>query len=201
MTKKITITILLVFFGTNVFADKFKNTFKFSSGIFTSFAIHEAAHFITAHITNTDLDWYCGNPNQPLSFTHEEVDSDTAIVIAASGLTAQLVCSEVVLHSKVDKNSYFIRGMMFWNILNPISYALDYWFIHRTNYMDDNGNYRGDIQGIEHYAGETTANIFAASITAISAFQGYRYWKTQTWSRWYVKPKNNGFQITYNIKF
>jgi hypothetical protein len=102
-------------------------------------------------------------------------------------LVAQVASSEVILDvDRIDKNDAFVRGMMAWNIFNPIMYALDYWFIHKTN--DKNGDsYQGDLQGIEHYSSERTANIFAGAMVAIATVQGYRFLKTQSWAPEWIK--------------
>ena len=185
---------------------------KFVTGIVAAFSIHETSHLLVAEITNTDLEWKSGNINQPIGFDEESRNDDVGVALLSSGLLSQVIGSEVVLRSeKIDKNGSFIRGMMAWNILNPISYAVDYWFIHRSNYKDGN-SYQGDIQGIEHYADKKSANGFAASMVALSVFQGYRFVKTQSWAPGKMKndmhslrfdplTSSKGFLLSYNIKF
>ena len=42
--------------------------------------------------------------------------------------------SEVILDVKsINKNDAFVRGMMTWNVLNPILYSLDYWVFRFSN--------------------------------------------------------------------
>ncbi|HSR10027.1 MAG TPA: hypothetical protein VLS90_01180, partial [Thermodesulfobacteriota bacterium] len=82
---------------------------------------------------------------------------------------------------RIDKNDFFVRGMMFWNILNPILYSLDYWVIRNSN-KSSGTSYQGDLEGIEHYSSKSTANGFAAGIMGIAVFQGYRFLKTQEWA-------------------
>ncbi len=99
---------------------------------------------------------------------------------------------------------------MTWNILNPILYSLDYWLIHSTNKEGDY-SYQGDLEGIEHYSNEATAQGFAFSMTALAIFQGYRFLKTQSWAPDWVKseshnmslePKSSGgFMLKYKISF
>jgi hypothetical protein len=155
---------------------------KFCTGIITAYALHEVGHAAAAHFTGTDIDWGVGTYNQPLGF-EEDADNDTdGMLIHASGLVTQVVVSEVILQSdSIANNSNMVRGMMFWNIVNPIIYSLDYWFIRRTNKESDT-SYQGDIEGFENYTDDTSANIFAAGMAAIAAFQGYRYIRTQTWA-------------------
>jgi hypothetical protein len=155
---------------------------KFGTGIITAYALHEVGHAAAAYLTGTDIDWGVGTYNQPLGF-EEDADNDTdGMLIHASGLVTQIAVSEVILQSdSIANNSNFVRGMMFWNIVNPIVYSLDYWFIRRTNKETDT-SYQGDIEGFEHYTNETSANTFAVGMAAIAAFQGYRYLKTQTWA-------------------
>lgn len=150
---------------------------KFSAGIVAAFSIHEGAHALVAELTDTDMDWEIGNYNQPIAFTEHANSDAKGAAINSAGLLSQAIGSEIILQSdKIDKNDAFVRGMMAWNIVNPILYALDYWFFHRSN--KENGNtYQGDIQGVEHYTNEPTAHGFALSMTAVAAFQGYRFLK------------------------
>ncbi len=155
---------------------------KFSTGILSAYALHEFGHAASGYLTGTDIEWGLGTYNQPLGF-EEDADSDTdGMILHASGLITQLVTSEIILQAdSIDNNDSFVRGMMFWNIINPIIYSLDYWFIRRTN-QETETRYQGDIEGFEHYSNDTSANIFAAGMFAIAAYQGYRFIKTQTWA-------------------
>lgn len=185
---------------------------KFTVGMVAAFSIHESSHLMVAEITDTDLEWKSGNINQPIGFNEESRNNDVGIALLSSGLTSQVIGSEVILRSeKINKNGTFIRGMMAWNIINPISYAIDYWFIHRSNFKDGN-SYKGDIQGIEHYADQKSANGFAASMVALSVFQGYRFIQTQSWAPAKMKTglhsmsfdplsSSTGFLLSYKIKF
>lgn len=156
-----------------------KTALEFSAGILATYAIHEGAHWAAAGITGTELEWESGTYNQPLGFT-EDADSDTnGAVLHGAGLVGQALCGEVILAMEgINKRNPFVRGMMFWNIANPIIYAVDYWFLHSSNRIDDEG-YQGDLAGIEHYAGKDTANTFAAASAALALWQGYRFWKAQ----------------------
>jgi hypothetical protein len=166
-----------------------RSFFMFSAGIVTAFSIHEAAHATVAEFTGTDLDWEMGNYNQPIAFTgHVDSDSD-GLALYSAGLISQVVGSEIILQSKgVDKNKAFIRGMMAWNIINPIMYSLDYWFIRRSNQRHGN-RFQGDIEGVEYYSNKRTANGFALSMVGTAVFQGYRFLKTQTWAPDWVQCK------------
>lgn len=193
------------------FNDHMVSILKYSAGFISGFMIHEGAHFLAAEATGTDIDWELGNYNQPIAFT-EEADSDTdGFIVNASGLATQAIGAEIILQvDSIDKNDEFVRGMMYWNILNPIFYALDYWFIHHTN-STNGDSYQGDLQGIEHYSDEKTANIFAASMVAIAGIQGYRFLKTQDWAAdWFKDEAHNlsfaptpsgGFSFSYTIHF
>lgn len=155
---------------------------KFGTGIITAYALHEAGHAMAGFLTGTDIEWGLGTYNQPLGFK-EDADCDTdGMIVHAAGLMTQVAVSEIILQSEsIDNNSNLMRGMMLWNIVNPIVYSLDYWFIRRTNKESDT-TYQGDIEGFENYTNDTGANIFAAGMLAIAAIQGYRYMKTQTWA-------------------
>ena len=164
---------------------------KFYAGIAVAFSIHESGHALVAELTDTDMNWEIGNYNQPFAFTENASSDGKGVAINSAGLLSQAIGGEIILRDdRIDKNDYFIRGMMAWNILNPISYALDYWFFHKTN--QQNGNfYQGDISGVEYYADERTANGFALSMAAIAAFQGYRFLKTQTWVPDWLKGESH----------
>jgi len=175
------------------FADETETTlvsvFKFAGGVISAFMIHEGAHFAAGKITGTSLDWKVGNYNQPIEFSENAKDDSNGFIVYSSGLVAQVVSSEVILGvDSIDKNDAFFRGMMAWNIINPIMYALDYWFIHNTN--NKNGDsFQGDLQGIENYSSERTANIFAGGMVAIATLQGYRFLKTQSWAPEWIQDK------------
>ncbi len=51
----------------------------------------------------------------------------------------------------------------------------------RTNGEKD-GYCQGDLKGFEHYTNEQTANGFAAFLTGMAIYQGYRFVKTQKWA-------------------
>jgi hypothetical protein len=171
------------------------SVFKFAGGVISAFAIHEGAHFAAGQITGTSLDWRVGSFAQPIEYEENAKDDSDGLIVASVGLVAQLAGSEVILNvDRIDKNDAFVRGMMAWNIFNPIMYALDYWFIHNIN--DKNGDsYQGDLQGIEYYSSERTANIFAGGMVALATFQGYRFLKTQTWAPEWIKDN------TQNLHF
>ena len=139
--------------------------------------------------------WNVGNYNQPIEFSENAEDDSDGLAVYSAGLVAQMACSEVILNvDRIDKNDAFVRRMMAWNIFNPISYALDYWFIHKTN--NTNGDsFQGDLQGIEYYSSERTANIFAAGMVAITTVQGYRFLKTQTWAPEWIKDNTQNLQF------
>ena len=160
---------------------------KFAAGIASSMLVHEGAHALVAAATNTHMSWKAGNYNQPIGFT-EDVDSDAeGVALYSAGLLTQLGASEVILQvDKIDKNDAFVRGMMAWNVLNPILYSLDYWVFRIAN-KNGGPSYQGDLQGIEHFSSEATAQGFAIGITAIAAFQGYRFLKTQDWAPQWLK--------------
>ena len=193
------------------FKDRMVSILKYSAGFASAFMIHEGAHFLAAEATGTDISWEVGDYNQPLTFTEEADNNTDGFIISASGLVTQVIGSEIILQvDSIDKNDDFVRGMMHWNIINPILYALDYWFFHKTN--SKNGNsYQGDIQGIEYYSNEKTANIFAASMVAIAGIQGYRFLKTQDWaSEWFAiedhslsfaPTASGGLALSYTIHF
>ena len=193
------------------FEDHMISILKYSAGFASAFLIHEGGHFLAAEATGTDMNWERGNYNQPLAFT-EEANSDTdGLIVNSAGLVTQAIGAEIILQvDRIDKNDDFVRGMMYWNILNPIFYALDYWFINVTN--DETADcYQGDIQGIEHYSDEKTANVFAASMVAIAGIQGYRFLKTQDWAPDWLKDEaqnlnfaptaSGGFSFSYTINF
>jgi hypothetical protein len=184
---------------------------KFAAGVLASAAVHETAHALVAAATDTSMTWKVGNYNQPLAFTENATSNSKGVAIYSAGLIAQLICSEIILDvDSIDKNDAFVRGMMTWNILNPILYALDYWVFRVSNQQSGN-SYQGDLVGIEHYSNEGTAQAFAIGITAIAAFQGYRFLKTQDWAPEWLKAapdnvnvlplRSGGAMLTYELRF
>jgi hypothetical protein len=168
---------------------------RFSAGIASAFLIHEGSHALVAGLTNTDMNWEMGNYNQPIGFTENASSNGKGIAIYSAGLLSQVVGSEIILQSdKIDKNDAFIRGMMAWNILNPILYSLDYWVFRVTN-KENQKKYQGDLEGMEHYANEPTAHGFALSMAAIATYQGYRFLQTQSWAPDWLKDNFNGLSL------
>lgn len=185
---------------------------KFSAGVISAFMIHEGAHYLAGEMTGTDIDWEVGNYNQPIGYTEQAENDTDGVIVNSAGLVSQVTGSEIILQvDRIDKNDNFVRGMMTWNILNPVFYALDYWFIHITNDRTGDGGYQGDIQGIEYYSSEQSANVFAASMVAIAGIQGYRFLKTQDWAPDWLKNEahslsvapvqSGGCLLSYTIRF
>ena len=186
--------------------------FKFSAGVASAFMIHEGAHYLAGEMTGTDIDWEVGNYNQPIGFTEKAENDTDGVIVNSAGLVSQAIGSEIILQvDRIDKNDNFVRGMMTWDILNPIFYALDYWFIHISNDSTGDGGYQGDIRGIEHYSSQKSANVFAASMVAIAGIQGYRFLKTQDWAPAWLKDEaislsfapveSGGCLLGYTIRF
>lgn len=208
---------LFTVWGPGAFADesdpesRIESIAKFAGGFVSAYALHEVGHWAAAELTDTEIDFGAGRYNQPIGFT-EYADSDTdGMIVHGSGLVTQLLVSEVILQAdSIDKNDNFVRGMMFWNIVNPIIYALDYWFLRRTNQEED-GSYQGDIEGIENYSDEGSANVFAGVMVLVSLYQGYRYMKTQPWAPDWIKNEtvsltckpvhSQGAMLTLHFRF
>ncbi len=211
------LSVLLAFFGKPPFAGSEEkavtpvSVLKFAAGMATSMLIHEGAHGLVAGVTDTHMTWKLGTYNQPFGFT-EHADSDAkGVAVYSAGLVSQAITAEILLQTdRVDKNDAYVRGMMTWSILNPVLYSLDYWIFHVSNKKDGN-SYQGDLTGIEHYSNKATAEGFAASMTAIALYQGYRFLRTQSWAPdWLKKEKNRvllapapsgGFVACYHFSF
>lgn len=165
----------------------YKSILKFGGGIVSAFLIHEGGHAVVGVLTGTKMDWRAGDVTQPIDFTEFSTSKERGWLINSAGLLTQAAGAEFILqYDKIDKNDSFVRGMMLWNILNPLMYALDYWVIHKTNTIDNNG-YTGDLAGLEFYSSKRTADVFAGTMVAIAAFQGYRFARTQSWAPEWMK--------------
>jgi len=184
---------------------------KFAGGLASGALIHEGSHALVAGSTGTRLSWEAGSYNQPIGFTDHAKSDAKGLAIYSAGFIAQAAGAEIILQvDGIDKNDNYVRGMMAWNVVNPILYSLDYWFFHRTNKKDGN-SYHGDLQGIEHYSNQTTANVFATSFSAIALFQGYRFLKGQAWAPDWLKGESHrlgftplrsgGLVMTYQFRF
>ncbi|MCK5127614.1 MAG: hypothetical protein KAR42_15260 [candidate division Zixibacteria bacterium] len=183
----------------------FGSLLKFSSGIITSFMIHESAHAFTADLNGIDLNWHTGTYDQPLTFTVYNICDSDGGLLYSSGLISQIVGSEIILRSKkIDKNSAYIRGMMAWNIINPISYSLNHKFIKHSN-REAGNQFQGDIEGVGYYSSDSTANRFAIVMTGLAVYQGSRYLKTQDWFKGDSHSLSFGIQpsggVGFNYKF
>jgi hypothetical protein len=184
---------------------------KFAGGLASGALIHEGGHALVAGVSGTHLTWEVGTYNQPIGFTDHAESDAKGVALYSAGFIAQATGAEIILQvDGIDKNENYVRGMMAWNVVNPILYSLDYWVFHRTNKKNGN-SYQGDLQGIEHYSNQTTANVFAASFSAIALFQGYRFLKTQTWAPDWLKGesyrfgfilfRSGGLLMTYDLRF
>jgi len=184
---------------------------KFAGGLASSALIHEGAHALVAGLTGTRLTWEVGTYNQPIGFTDHAESEAKGLAVYSAGFIAQAGGAEIILQADgINKNDNYVRGIMTWNIVNPVLYSLDYWFFHWTNKKNGN-SYQGDLQGIEHYSNQTTANVLAVSFSAIALFQGYRFLKTQTWAPEWLKDESHrfgfmplrsgGLVMTYHFRF
>ena len=169
---------------------------KFTAGVATSMLIHEGAHALVAGVTDIPMSWKVGTYNQPIGFTENAGSDSKGVALYAAGLISQEITSEVILRTdRADKNDAFVRGLMAWNILNPILYSLDYWVLHISNKQNGN-SYQGDMAGIEHYSNKATADGYAIGMTAIALYQGYRFLQTQSWAPDWLKKEKNNFLLT-----
>ncbi len=216
-------TVLLLLFVVGVYTfsisamahaddeSAFASVLKFTAGVASSALIHEGSHALVAGITGTSMTWEAGTYNQPIGFTDHATSNSKGVAIYSAGLLSQALGGEIILGvDRIDKNDSFIRGMMAWNIVNPILYSLDYWVFRNSNKTSGTA-YQGDLQGIEHYSSKSTANAFAVSITVLAAYQGYRFLKTQTWAPDWLKGETHrlglsplpagGLMMTYHFRF
>lgn len=184
---------------------------KYTAGIVTSMLVHEGSHALVGGLTGTHLNWETGTYNQPIGFTDHANSDAKGVAIYSAGLISQAMSGEIILDvDKINKNDAFVRGMMTWNILNPILYSLDYWLFHISN-QKNGSKYQGDLTGIEHYSNASVANGFALSMSAIAVFQGYRFLNAQTWAPDWLKSNFNnvglspirsgGFMLTFKCAF
>lgn len=168
---------------------------KFSAGVVSAFLIHEGSHALVAKLTNTDMDWETGTINQPIAYTEHANTDSKGWAINSAGLISQAAGAEIILRvDKIDKNDAFVRGMMAWNILNPVLYSLDYWIFHSTNKINGH-SYQGDLAGIERYSNKATADGFALAMSAIAVSQGYRFLKTQSWAPDWLKDNSRSMSV------
>lgn len=199
----INVTILLVFLfslSTARAEEKegitFGSVLKFTSGIITAYMIHESAHAFTADLNDIDLDWHTGTYSQPLTFTvKSKVSNSKGVSFHSSGLISQIIGSEIILQSKkIDRNNAYVRGIMAWNIINPILYSLDYWFIGYANKADGD-LFQGDIECLNHYSSNSTVDGFAIAMAGLALYQGNRYLKTQTWASDWFEGESHSFSF------
>jgi hypothetical protein len=189
----------------------FVSVLKFSAGIAGGALIHEGAHALVAGVTGTHMSWEAGTYNQPIGFTEHASSKSKGVALYSAGFFSQALSAEIILQSdKIDKNDAFVRGMMTWNLVNPILYSLDYWFFRVSN-KSNGQTYQGDLDGIQHYSSQGTANVFAITFSGMALFQGYRFLKTQTWAPDWLRGethqltfqplRSGGFTLGYNYSF
>lgn len=207
MIPKTIISIILVLSIPATTLAGAKDIIKFGSGVITAYALHEVGHVAGGYLTGTDLDWKVGTYNQPIGFEEHAEDDAAGLIVNASGLITQLAVNTVILDSNIDRSDSYVHGIMWWNIVNPIIYALDYWFIGRTNRIEGDG-YRGDLSGIEHYAGADRADFFAFFVAGIAILQGCEFYfgegdenKSEFMPQIGLMPYQSGavLQLTWNF--
>jgi hypothetical protein len=201
--KKLFYIVLFIFTFSSY---SYAGVIKLWGGSLSSYILHESGHVIAARATDNNTKWNSGT----IEFESNN-KSDVGFILSA-GLLSQLISSEVILQTdKINNNDDFVRGMMLINIIIPLRYSIDYWFIHSLNRERSDDGYSGDIQGIEHHFDRKTADYFAGSVLAITCYQAYRFYKTQSWvtkktknvtSDIFINPaKAGGFIITYRKRF
>jgi hypothetical protein len=207
-------TFLIALPSPAVFAEDaspFGSVLKFTGGVVSAFLIHETSHALVGAAMGKSLSWKAGNYNQPISFTESGLSNEQGVALYSAGLISQAAGAEIILRTdRIDKNSSYVRGMMTWDIINPILYCLDYWFFHISN-RNGGDSYQGDLQGIEHYSSETIANGFALSFFGLALWQGYRFLQTQTWAPDWLKSETHhvsllplasgGIFMNYRVEF
>lgn len=169
---------------TGAVASSSKELAKFGAGIITAYTLHEVGHVVAGCATGTDLDWGIGTYNQPLGFEEHDDKGHSGAIVNASGLLTQLLVSDYILSTdSVDLRDSYTRGVMAWNIINPILYALDYWVIRRTNRIEGGrgGEYRGDLAGVEYHLGRDWGNGLSAFVSVMAIYQGCEFVKRQGW--------------------
>ena len=206
MKKLLTILLVIILLSTNTYAFdlNLKDTAHFIGGAVSAYMIHEGGHYLAAEITDTDIDarWFEGN--QIVLLYMEPESRKEGAYICSAGLITQAICSEMILDMKASRDNAFIHGMMFWNILNPIMYAADYWWIHRSHYIDERG-FQGDLHGVEYYSDKKTANVFAGTMVLLAIWHGYRFYSEEDimFKNFNIAPINvkhgAGLQFTYKF--
>lgn len=217
--KKLWILILVfyVLIGVRMAsADDFINGFddclEAMAGVFSGYILHEGGHFFMGKLTNTDMDWHLNNWRNPITYTEYADNPRDAALVHASGIVTSLTASEIILRSEsIDKRRPYVMGMMFYNVVNPILYAIDYKLLNRWNYRDSDGCH-GDLECIENYTGHTKGNVFAYGTAFIAAIQGWRYIDalTNNRDRWYLRDdmrlnllpvRNGGGMLSLEVDF
>lgn len=178
---------------------------NFAAGMATAYAIHETGHLVAGKLTHTDMHFKSFENGQFISFDMQPNSDSDGLWVATAGLNAQLLCSEAILRSRsLDRHDPFVRGMMTWNVINPVLYSLDYWFLRKWNQTGD-GYDRGDIQCVEHYSNKRDADLFALSVSLLALYDGYRFLKPQNYNdkcRFYLSAlPEGGVELGWRIEF
>lgn len=121
MKKIITLFIIVVylFIPSTTFAFDY---LKFTAGVGSGYVIHELSHQAVADFTHTDLQWkdYFGN--------RWEISNNTArekrAIIAGAGLASQIMSTEIILNSQIEKSNEYVLGILAFNIVNALMYPI-----------------------------------------------------------------------------
>lgn len=181
-------------------SDRMLDAAGFIGGAAVAYGIHEGGHIVAARITGTRLTWETCTDNQLFEYIPPyDISKGDGIALYSAGIIAQEISSEVILRAHV-RHTPLVRGIMAWNVANPIAYATSFWFL----------NGHGDLDGIRDCAGRKTANLVAAGMVAVAVWQGVRFFGEETWApTWMTSgrvdmsagPSIDGFRAAITVKF
>lgn len=159
--------ILAVLFSSSVAAADVSDVAAFLAGGAAGVAIHESAHGAGALAMDRNFRYVAASDHAGYETTGHLEEKDG--LVAGAGLVAQMGFAEIGHRH----DGLFWRGAVWGGVVHSLLYVADYWWIGHANHMDGHRPL-GDIQVIEHVSGKTTADLFAATLAAWSAWLAWR---------------------------
>ena len=173
---------IIFVFSINVYAFDY---LKFAAGVGTGYIIHELSHQAVADIVHTDLSWVGFGNNWIIS---NDTSKEKRVSIAGAGLASQIISTEILLNSKIEKSNEYVIGILAFNIINALAYPI----------MDKRDNSKignGDIEMMDK-AG-LDKDYVTAFLVAHSLYSIYRiYHKTDIPVYFTMSRKEIKFGIT-----
>jgi len=132
-------------------------------GITSGFAFHELGHQAVAEVKGIDMKWKLNG-----NWDSDRKDQ----VVSLAGFGAQILSTEVMLNTNINKKNSYVFGWLAYNVIGAIQYTIAN-EIARTR-----GQKHNDFQNIK------TDRFVEAVIVSHALFTAYRVYKNKDYPVW-----------------